>query len=98
MSNRLSWQQKLNILQRFGSASLHMRKPGDWFVAQDIGIYSNGLLEGRYGNGNTPKRAVEQHWKLLTNLQDGEYIVVINAHSHSRQEYRWNGRMFVMAS
>jgi hypothetical protein len=95
MSEILDWQNQLAACQALGPrCSLNMRKPGDWYVSQpSVEVATNGMLEGRYGNGRDPEEAVHDHWRKLTTLK-GDERVVLNAMTGSRREVRWNGFMW----
>jgi hypothetical protein len=89
----MSWVEKLAILDCLSECSLRMRKPGDWYVAQNVseagGDGLHGLLTSVYGEGLTPEAAVLDHWnKLVDALPPDRYLVV------HQQKYRWNGRMW----
>jgi len=73
--------------------AVRMRKPGDWYVDQNVEVKDMDCLEGRYGNGETPYGAILDHWNKLTNLAPHEYLVV-NAMRSNRKAYRWNGFMW----
>ena len=90
----MTWEQKLQALQSLADCELHMRRPGDWFVNQRVQIGGNGLLTGSYGNGATPEKAVEDHWKVLTNLDLDQYLVISASSIRERQHVRWNGFMW----
>lgn len=91
----MTWEQKLQAIQALNETSLHMRKPGDWYVrcGMEVGADNSCVLIGRYGNGNTPQEAVEDHWKIYTDLLKlDEYCVVGCA--ENRRHVRWNGFMW----
>ena len=94
MSYEMTWEEKLAACQALGSCELHMRKPGDWYVLQ-VGAEwqkgGSGMLSGDSGDGVTPKDAVLDHWKKLT--QPGGYIV-LNAMSKKRRHVKWVGYMW----
>lgn len=91
---KLTWEQKLDLLESLTEHSLKMRKPGDWYVSSSLEIGGNGLLCGSYGEGENPQQAVLNHWKIYCeDLAEGAYIVVDWAGSNRRQ-LRWNGYRF----
>jgi hypothetical protein len=99
MSKRLNWQEKFAAVQVLGEASLRMRKPGDWYVSQMVEVLEtedSSVLVGRYGNGSTPKEAVEDHFNTLT-AEQPLHCVVVDAMSTRdvRRHVRWNGFMWV---
>jgi hypothetical protein len=69
------------------------RKPGDWYVNQDVEVKDGGILIGTYGNGATPEEAIEDHWRVLTEIPRGHYLVV-RAFDNLRRAVRWNGFMW----
>ena len=89
----MNWEQKLEALNALAECSLKMRKPGDWYVGHSVEVKVGAILEGRYGNGETPQDAVEDSWRKLTELNPGEYLVT-RAYSGSRKAVRWNGYMW----
>lgn len=86
----MTWEQKFEAMQSLAEASLCMRKPGDWYVKQNIEVGGNGMLIGEYGNGITPELAVEDHWNRLTAVKAPMYLT-IRAYGTDRRQYRWNG-------
>lgn len=92
----MTWEEKLAALNALSDnvtgASLRMRKPGDWYVEQNVEVKDGLILEGRYGNGATPEAAVLDHWENLTKLKSHEYLVV--GWGKERKAYRWNGHMW----
>lgn len=93
----MNYEQMLVALQALGECSLMMRKPGDWYVSQRTEIKNGPVLEGRFGNGNTPMAAVADHWKQLTELAPGQYIVTHAYDRAQRRGVRWNGFMWAEA-
>lgn len=89
----MTWEEKLQACQALGEVSLKMRKPGDWYVSQNIEVKSGGVLHSVYGNGSTPKKAVENHWEKLTVLKSSQYIV-LNFCDDNRRAVKWNGFMW----
>lgn len=92
-SANMTWEQKFAACMALSPATLHMRKPGDWYVSQNVEIKNGIMLMGEYGNGRTPEEAVSEHFAKLTNLQSNQYLVV-NAYSDDRIAVRWNGFMW----
>lgn len=93
----LNYQQKMQAILALGEASVVMRKPDDWYVAQSgVDVKAGSVLEGRYGNGVHPEAAIHDHWDQLTQLKDGEYVVVFTTDDHGtkRRHVRWNGFMW----
>lgn len=88
----MNYEQKLQALNAIGECKILMRSPGNWYVSQSTEVKNNGMLEGRYGNGATPERAIEDHWESLTTLAPHEYIVI---HAGgNRKAVKWNGFMW----
>ena len=89
----MTWEEKLAAIQALCETHIGMRAPGDWYVyAKHIEIGGNGMLESCTGNGNSPSAAVDAHWKKLTELSSGRYLV-LNAMTE-RKHFRWNGFMW----
>ena len=91
--DKLTWEQKFMAMQTLGECRLMMRQPGDWYVSQSVEIKSGMCLEGRYGNGVSPYKAIEDHWDKLTVLKPGEYVVV-GGTSEKREAFEWKGFMW----
>lgn len=90
----MTWEEKLAACQALSECSLKMRSPGNWYVQQcGTDITQGSMLVGKYGNGQTPQQAVEDHWLKLTELAPQEYIV-IRAYGEDRLAVKWNGYMW----
>jgi len=89
----MNMQDKAQALNALAEISIRVRPDRSWYVFQLTEIKNGSILEGRYGNGNTPDEAIEAHWENLTNLAPREYIV-INASKETRRAVRWNGFMW----
>jgi hypothetical protein len=93
----VNWEQKFAAIIALGEATLYMRKPGDWYVAQRSvevkQLERDGMLQHRYGNGATPEEAVEAHFRRLTDEKPLAYIVT--RHAGVRRRVLWNGFMWV---
>jgi len=92
----MTWEEKLAALKALANTHLEMRAPGDWYVsayAREVG--GNGMLEGRYGNGRTPQEAVEDDWEKMTAKLPADRYIVVYASGEDRQQYRWNGYMWI---
>lgn len=91
----MTWEQKLEALNVLGECALFMRKPGDWYVNQPLEIKrrGSGVLTSAYGNGVSPEKAVDDHWRLLvTDLPPDWFIVSYT--DGTRRQVRWNGFMW----
>lgn len=85
-----TWEDRLAALQALSEATLHMRKPGDWYVSMKSTSVSNGfILSSGAGNGATPEEAVEDIWQRYTNLAEGEVIAV--GYGEERTHALWVG-------
>lgn len=91
-TDRMTWEEKLAACQALAECHLRMRKPGDWYVSHRADVATGCMLEGRFGNGNDPREAVENHWCELTMLKGDERVVV--GAMDQRREVRWNGFMW----
>lgn len=83
----MTWEQKFAAIKAIArSATVEMRKPGDWYVGAGM-EHADGssFLIGNYGNGSTPEEAVEDHWRLYG---DGTPFKVRDSW------FRWNGFMW----
>lgn len=93
----LGWQEKAAALNALAPISLLMRDVGDWYVQQATEIkvmLRSDVPEGKHGNGGTPVEAIEDHWRRLTDLPRGKYVVVHAGDPARRQAVRWNGFMW----
>jgi hypothetical protein len=69
------------------------KKLESWYVYQSVEIKKGGVLCSVSGNGNTPEEAIEDHWRKLTELKMGEYVIVC-AGTPNRKAVKWNGFMW----
>lgn len=90
----LTFEHIMQACSALGDISIHMRKPGDWYVSHRVEVRSGSILEGRYGNGVSPIDAIHDHWKKLTELKPHEYIVLNAMGADIRRAFRWNGFMW----
>lgn len=93
----MNYEQKMYALQALAEVSVEMRKPGDWYVNQDVSIKDGSVLIGAYGNGATPEEAIENHWdEIAMKSSAGKPIVVIKHTDEGteRKHYFWNGFMW----
>lgn len=93
----MDWEQKLQAFNALVECKLIMRKPGDWFVSQQISVKQGHCMVGVYGNGATPQLAVEDHWERLTKLPKDEYLIAKeywDGETCKRVAVRWNGFMW----
>ena len=90
----MDWQQKFAAIKAFDPyASLEMRQPGDWYVGGSLSIGGDGVLVGRYGEGDTPPAAVDAHWAIYSALPSDRYAV-----NRENKRARWNGFMWIEVS
>lgn len=64
-----------------------------WYTHQPVEIKGKGILRSVSGNGETPEEAINDHWRQVTELPVGEYIVVC-AGTPNRKAVKWNGFMW----
>jgi hypothetical protein len=89
----MTWEQKLDALNKLERCALRMRSIGDWIVDQSVEIKCGARMRSVEGRGATVQDAVNAHWDLLTKLKDGEFVVA-RAGSLSRSSARWIGIMW----
>jgi hypothetical protein len=67
----------------------------DWYASTDMGlvISGDGFMAGVSGRGETMDDAVNDLWKILTELPEGRYIVIYD--KSGRHKLRWDGSAFV---
>lgn len=95
MDIRLTWEQKLVALNVLAKCTLEMRKPGDWWVYQQVEKKVGTVLEAIFGEGIGPEEAVEWHWKQMTqDVKEGEYLVTYGMDREKRKAHKWNGFMW----
>ncbi len=94
---KVTYEEKFAAINSLSRASLLMRRPGDWYVSQNVEIKDGSFLRGSYGNGITPVTAIEDHWHVLTSLKPAQYLV-LNAYGPDRRAVRWNGFMWAPCS
>lgn len=90
----MNWEQKLETMMALGACELIMRKPGDWYVNQDVSLQDGRLLVSEYGNGTTPQEAVENHFDGLALGSSPKKYLVIRDDGGRRHVY-WNGYRWV---
>lgn len=93
----MDWQQKAAALNALGEISIKFRKPGDWYVSQNVDVKDGSILCGEYGNGTTPEEAVLDHWDRLTGVKYPKYLVgrtFFNGSVETRKVVLWNGFMW----
>lgn len=106
--NELTWAQKLVAIQALSIAYLDMNDSQQWFVQHDgdsvmLKKRDEATLYSVMGTGESPERAVEDHWNQLTRIDrttcvlireyggiaiNGEYPLLYRA------GVRWNGFMW----
>jgi hypothetical protein len=90
----VDWQQKAAALNLLSPIEILMRGVNDWYVSQRVEIKEKSILRSVCGNGDTPEKAISDHWDQATkNLGPDEYLV-INVGSDNRRAIRWNGFMW----
>lgn len=95
----MDFDQKCAALAALGELSIKFREAEwrighkePWYVSQQIDIKRGPVSCGEFGNGMSPQDAIEDHWCRLTELKDGEYLVVRSGDNVRR--VRWNGFMW----
>jgi hypothetical protein len=89
----MDWQEKAAALDALAEIEIRFRKPGDWFVNQDVAIKDDHCLVGAWGNGETPQAAIEDHWKVL--VEEPKFPLYLVARSGDRRRaVSWNGFMW----
>lgn len=98
----MNWKEKMDALSALDedisikyreSGFIGDRKLEPWYVKQRVEIKKGGVLKSVSGNGETVEEAIEDHWRQVTELEPGEYIV-INPGGEDRQAVKWNGFMW----
>lgn len=88
----ISWEQKFHAIKALcSSATIEMRRPGDWYVSANMEHASGECcLVSDYGNGSSPEAAVRDHWCLYGN---GDPFLVSMSDPNCGW-FRWNGFMW----
>lgn len=92
----MTWQEKFAAIRALGDSpnatTLNMRAVGSWSINLDptIDIGGNGVIVHPVATGPDSESVVNNLWEKMTNLSDGEYIVV-NGMSRRRRHVVWNG-------
>jgi hypothetical protein len=99
----MNWKEKIEALASLESdIAIRYRPEGTvcagnqdhiWYITQSVDVKKGSILHGRYGNGETPEEAIEDHWNRLTELEEDEYLV-IHAGAMNRKAVKWNGFMW----
>lgn len=85
----MTWEQKPVALNAIVECVLKMRKPGDWYVQQQVDIKDGSILRGDY--------AVLDHWERLTTIKHPLFLLgreYFNGLVSTRKAVRWNGFMW----
>ncbi len=90
----MDWQTKAAALNALEQISIMIRSPNDWYIQQRTEVGGDGCLTGQYGNGETPERAIIDHWNKLVNDLPSDRYLVVGGSSANRKQYRWNGYMW----
>ncbi len=95
VDNKLTSDQKFEILQQISPLSLRMRSVGSWYVdCPRRYIGGDGLMRGSFGNGKTPQEAIDDDFsQIVTYLPNDRYIMVEDNYG-KRKNYRFNGYMW----
>ena len=95
----LTWEQKFEAIQALHplgctEVTLHMRKPGDWYMSiPRVEIKKGPILASAGESGNGVVECVRNTWNTITNLPANEYLV-INSFGDKRKAVKWNGFMW----
>jgi len=89
----MNFDEQWEAINALAEASLKKDMNGKWYVSQRVDIGGDGMLSGFTGRGVTPELAIAEHWRLLTGVEEGKYLV-LNAASENRKHYRWNKFMW----
>lgn len=94
----MDWEQKFQALQALlifkGDASLHMRKPKDWYMRLPGVNIKRKHTETSVGeSGRDPEEAVTKTWITLTSSLPLDARLSIDA-GNGKRFVRWNGFMW----
>lgn len=89
----MTWEDKLAALQEIDPAMIRMRGRGDWTVgfgnlAQRMPA---GAMRNLLGTGATIAKAVDEVWRLATEMPAGWVLVVNPYRSEGQRRLRWDG-------
>ena len=87
----MNWQEKLERLKEIAlDVTLHMRKPGDWYVSVGgVEIRKGQFLSSPTQTGcATPAAAVTEAWRQYTQLPNTQYLVSL-ASTKWKQAFRY---------
>jgi hypothetical protein len=96
----VDYQEKFMALKAISSsATLGMRRPGDWYVFMPhVEIGNGSTLTSPGGGAETPEAAIEEAWATYTwLLKPTEYLVLNAGYEDRRRHVRWNGFMWADA-
>lgn len=88
---RLNSKEKLEIIKEICEVTVEKVSTGEYRCNPRAEIKDGGILKGITGSGFTSPEAINDAWKLLTELKEGQYIVV-GGTSLGRDAFRWKGR------
>lgn len=94
----MTTQDKYDALMALSpSFKIHMRKIGDYYFSPsasvEVATRNKGILRSTYGNGSTPEAAIDDCFRVLTEIGPDDFLV-LEAYSPARREVRWNGFMW----
>lgn len=96
--NELTFKQKAQALDALceGELSLHLDCHGNWYTGLGhVEIKDGSCLQSTTGDhASTPQEALENTWKLVTNLPNKQYLVRNAYDKKKRRAFRWNGFMW----
>ena len=87
----MDWEQKFDALNKLDPCALKMRGPGVWYILQSVEIKSGHRMGGVGVTGATPRDAVEEYWRAVTDDLTDNQCVVARSGRPTRMAVRWNG-------
>lgn len=93
----MNHEEKMFALNALAEVSVRMRKPGDWYVDQNVSVKDGCVLVSAYGNGSTPEEAVNNHWEeiaIKTSSMKPIVVIKYTDEGSDRKHYFWNGFMW----
>lgn len=87
----MNYKEKLGIMREICTVTLEENEDGSWSCNPRAEIKDNAILAGLFARKPTAAKAVGAVWDRMTNVSEGQYIVV-NAYRPNRAAYQWSGK------
>jgi hypothetical protein len=88
-------KQRFMALNALAPCAIKIDANCDWYISHvAVEIQDGAVLRSVVGRGDTPEKAIEDHWKQATELAPHQYLVIDAFGVRKRRAFRWNGFMW----